>query len=217
MTLLNSDENIQADIVVPTPYSIPFTTREKKNKSSLLADDFKNNRLKYLSFPKKKFPATISRSLSRNIQRYFHDKKYDVIHVHWLYPDALCIPALKKMGFKCVLTIHGSDWYQNTDNLVLMDIFEKVLDSTDRVLYSGPLLKRDVERVFPWLSKKSALIYNYVDTNIYTKPTYLEKEKAIEKLGWNPQKINVLTVANIRHEKGIDLLLDAVAETEQFA
>lgn len=216
LSLLNSDENIEADLVVPTPYSIPFTQRYRKLTSELLADEFQATRIKYLSLPAKRIPRIIQSSLSKAIKQHFQFKKYDLVHIHWLYPDGLAIPQIKKMGFKCVLTIHGSDWYKCRENGGLMEILLKVLTEADRVLYSGPKLKEDIEEVYPWLEQKSDVIYNHVNTESYSLPTLEEVNKAKSYLGWNTKKINALTVANIRHEKGIDLLIDAIQADDEF-
>src|SRR5690554_612819 len=120
LLLLNSDADIEADLVVPTPYSFPFTSRNLRSTSALLADEFKNTRISYLSFPRKKFPRIIQNSVSKAVENEFRDKKYDVIHVHWVYPDGMAIPKLKAMGFKCVLTIHGSDWEKSCQNPLLL-------------------------------------------------------------------------------------------------
>ena len=215
LLLLESAPNTDTKLVIPTPYSIPFSSRSKKSRATL-AGNTKGERLHYLSFPKKRFPKIIASSLSRSIEKYFESKPFDLAHVHWLYPDALCIPKLKEMGMKCVLTIHGSDWYQTKDNPQLMDLFTEVFDKVDQVLYSGPKLKESIEGFFPELAKKSELIYNFVDESKYRMASGIEKKEARKALGWEANKTHALTVANIQHEKGIDILLNAVGTSENL-
>lgn len=214
LSLLNSDDNIIADLYVPTPYSIPFTSRNQRNNSSLLADEFRSNRVKYLSFPKKRFPQIIQSSLSKTVEGHFQDYNYDIIHVHWLYPDGMAIPKLKELGYKCVLTIHGSDWYKNSENEALLNIFEESFHAIDHIFFVGDQLSDDVASVFPFLSEKSSVIYNFVDEAIYTMPSKEDKEAALKSLGWNPNKIHFLTVASSNHEKGVDLLVDAAKKVK---
>ncbi|MCP9291594.1 glycosyltransferase family 4 protein [Gracilimonas sediminicola] len=211
LTMLNSEPGIEADLIVPTPFSIPFTKRKRKNHSDLLVN-CEANRLRYLSFPRKRFPTLISASLSKAVGNYFKNQTYDVINVHWIYPDALCIPELKQLGFKTVLTVHGSDWYQSKNNRTLSKLFGEVLHHVDRVLYSGPKLKEDMESHFPFLSRKSEIVYNMVDEHLYDVPAVEEKDSAKKELNWDTEKTHSLTVANIRHEKGIDLLLKSINE-----
>jgi glycosyltransferase involved in cell wall biosynthesis len=215
LELLKSDPNIFIDLFVPTPYAFPFTRRYRKSSSPLI-DKEHASRLNYLSFPKKKFPEIIASSLSKRITRSLKDSAFDVVHVHWLYPDGLCIPALKEEGFKTVLTIHGSDWYQTRNDPTLVSLLKEVLDSTDRILYSGPQLKADVEKVYPGLASKSDVIYNMVNEEVYQVPNRAQKKKSIQLLGWDSSKINALTVANIREEKGVDLLAEAVKSNPEL-
>ncbi|MGN8224555.1 glycosyltransferase [Gracilimonas sp. BCB1] len=206
--LTNSSEH-EAELFVPTPYSIPFTKRNKRNNAPLVDPD-ESTRIKYLSFPKKQFPKSIASSLSKNVLHSLQNTSADLVHIHWLYPDGLCIPMLKEAGFKTVLTIHGSDWYQTRNDPVLVELLHEVLQKTDRVLYSGPRLKTDIEGVYPDLAAKSEVIYNMVDEKVYRVPDKEEKKRTVKEVGWDSSKLNTLTVANIREEKGVDLLVEAI-------
>ncbi|WP_421772998.1 glycosyltransferase [Gracilimonas sp.] len=207
--LLTYSSKHEAELFVPTPYSIPFTKRNNRNNARLL-DPEESTRIKYLSFPKKQFPKTIATSLSKNVLQSLQKMSADLVHIHWLYPDGLCIPALKKAGYKTVLTIHGSDWYQTRNDPELVELLHEVLQKTDRVLYSGPQLKADMEAVYPELASKSDIIYNMVDEHVYQVSDEETKQKTLKALGWKPNRIHALTVANIREEKGVDILVDAI-------
>lgn len=215
--LLADNGNHEVELIVPTPFALPFTGRRKANHSSLLSDVSKSFRIRYISFPQKKFPRIIKWDLSKRILSFLLRKKYDVIHIHWAYPDGLIIPQLKKAGLKTSLTIHGSDWYQTKDIPGLSELIKSSLYSADRVLYSGPKLKADIELRFPELSKKSDIIYNMVDTESYSPLSPDDKESIREKLGWESSKKHALTVANIRHEKGLDLLIETISENKELA
>lgn len=212
LTLLNSDKGITADLVVPTPYSLPYTRRNNKNTSTLLSDGVNTKRIQYLSFPQKRLPKIISHSLSNSIQHHFKNEEFDVVHVHWLYPDALCIPRLTEMGFKCVLTIHGSDWYKNANNLSLFPLFKEIFLKTDHVFFVGEQLQRDVLAEFSMPNSKSSVIYNSVNGEKYSIPSAKKKSGSLKSLSWDPQKKHFLCVANIRKEKGVDILIDAVKQ-----
>ncbi|MEX2411085.1 MAG: glycosyltransferase family 4 protein [Candidatus Paceibacterota bacterium] len=208
--LLAELPKINQSLIVPTPYSIPFTKRKKKNKARLLTQNFSADRINYLSFPKKRFPEIIIRSLSSKIEKHFSNNFYDIVHVHWLYPDGLCIPTLKKLGFKTILTIHGSDWYKNINNPSLITLIKVTLQSADRILLVGPELLNDIKTKFPEYGNKLYQIGNFVDESLYLPPNKEEKNDAQEKLKWPTQKKHVLTVANFRKEKGVDILIEAV-------
>ena len=215
--LLSKDGTDEVELIVPTPYTIPLTNRSKAAGSELLCDSSKSTQVKYLSFPRRRLPKIISNSISKKITSFLKDRNIDLAHVHWAYPDGLIIPELKKNGIKTVLTIHGSDWYQTKDTRVLSELIQESLHEADRILYSGPLLKKDIESRFPELSKKSDIIYNMVDTESYTPLSVDEKKKIRTKLSWDRSKKHALTVANLRHEKGLDLLIKTVSENQDLA
>lgn len=216
LTLLDKQPDIDIDLLVPTPYSLPFTTRWETNHSDLLCHSSHCRRVRYISLPKKRFPYIIRRSLSRNLINTLARQSYDLVHVHWLYPDGFSIPALKKAGYKTLLTIHGSDWYKNIKKPKLIPFIKKTLESVDRILYSGPDLKKDIEAKFPFVSSKSEIIYNWVDEKKYISVNDQTKKIYREQLGWNESKLHVLTVANIRYEKGVDLLVDAIHSNQEL-
>ncbi len=208
--LLNDDPRNEVDLIVPTPHAIPFTGRWKASKSELLCAPDQSFRVRYLSFPKRRFPSIIQRSLSKQMLSFLREKQYDIIHVHWAYPDGLVLPDLKNSGFKTVLTIHGSDWYQTKDTPVLSDLIEESFRASDRVLYSGPKLKQDIEKRFPELRLKSDIIYNMVDTDVYKPVSEADKISFRKKLNWDNLKTHVLTVGSLRSEKGVDLLVETI-------
>ncbi|MBO6621879.1 MAG: glycosyltransferase family 4 protein [Balneola sp.] len=215
--LLADNGNNEVELIVPTPFALPFTGRWKANHSALLSDESKNFRVRYLSFPGRRFPEIIKRHLSKKILSFLLRKKYDVVHLHWAYPDGVVIPDLQDAEFKTVLTIHGSDWYQTKDTPVLSGLIEESFSASDRILYSGPKLKKDIETVFPELSEKSDIIYNMVDTESYSPLSSGDKEMVRKKLNWKLSKKHALTVANIRHEKGLDLLIDTISQNKELA
>lgn len=216
LNLLEKSDSFLVDLIVPTPYSTPFTKRFYRNNAKLITDTSSAKKIRYLSFPNQRFPKVIKSSLSKNLLSELVNKKYDLVHIHWLYPDGLLIPKLKEAGFKTILTIHGSDWYSNLEKPKLFGLLRKSLKTTDRILYSGPKLKKDVEHVFPELNDKSDIIYNTVDTNIYKPIDNNGKRFLRQELKWDDSKIHALTVANIRHEKGIDLLLTAINNNKEL-
>lgn len=215
--LLNSVDGITVDLIVPTPYSLPFTKRWQNNHSQLIGQNSIINRVYYLSLPAKKTPKVIRKSLSNKISSFLENNNYDLIHIHWLYPDGLAIPTLKNKGYKTVLTIHGSDWYQTFDNPVLKPLIEQTLQTSDHLLYSGPKLQEDIEKLHSELANKSTVAFNIVDTEKYKPVSIAEKKELKTKLGWEESKIHTLTVANIRHEKGVDLLVDTVSKNENLS
>lgn len=215
--LLEEEPETSIELIVPTPFAFPFSKRLKASTSQLLSKNIPADRMGYLSFPGKLLPKIISRSIQRALYKQLELKTFDIVHVHWLYPDGLCIPVLKEMGFKCALTIHGSDWYRTKNREKLFEILKESLNKVDLILCSGPKLKKDIDLELPSMSAKTEVIYNMVDPLKY-KPASAEKKKGLrEKLQWDPDKLHALTVANLRHEKGIDTLLDAICNNKSYS
>lgn len=210
--LLSNSSDYHVSLIVPTPYSIPFSLRRKKNSSPLL-DQNNSTRVHYVSFPKRKFPTLVKCSLSKRIIPVIKSGNFDFVHIHWLNPDGMLVAPLKRQGFKVVITIHGSDWYLCYQNPSLKPHIEQTLKLADKVLYSGPKLKEDVEKQYPFVKEKSEIIFNMVDTEKYQPVSRSEKLTIKKELNWNTSRLNVLTVASLRPEKGVDLLVDVIIKT----
>lgn len=213
--LFNQSEEFQMSVIRPTPYSIFLSKRWRKNNDPFVNTLAQVTPFKYLSFPKKRFPSIIKASLeSGTLAALSKIDRPDLVHVHWLYPNGMVIPALKKKGYKSILTIHGSDWYQNRESIALRPIINNIFTDVDWVFFSGPKLRSDVLLEFPLLKEKSSVSYNFVNSEVYTPPAKKEKERAQKEMGWNPKAIHILTVANIREEKGVDILIEALSKKE---
>lgn len=201
--------DINLKLFVPTPREILWTNRRKKNYSSLKNVKHDDERVFYISFPNKLFPKWIQKNISKALLNKLITERPDIIHIHWLYPSGLAISSLKKAGFPIILTIHGSDWYKSIQNEELKPLLYKALNDCDLILCSGPNLKQDILNKLPHLELKTRIILNYVDSKQYIyNPA--QKLKKLKKLNWNIQQKHALCVANIRKEKGIDVLLEAI-------
>lgn len=196
------------EIFVSEQFSLPFTTRRRQYKSPLL-DESSAIRLKYLSIPKRKAPKFTSRRLASELLKKLPKPDEVIVHIHWLYPSGLTIPILKKHGYRTVLMIHGSDWYITKDQSKFQHLIAQSLNAAEKIFVSGDALKKDILKYYPSINIE--VMYNYIDTTLFH---FSDKGKTIklkEELGWNKNKIHFFTVANIRYEKGIDILIDAVS------
>jgi glycosyltransferase involved in cell wall biosynthesis len=205
-------DHFDVRVCIPTPRSFPFTYRFRKNHSPLiLPDNVQGDRCLYLSLPKKRFPAFISRSLSKNIVKSLSGQPIDLIHVHFLYPTGMIISELKN-EFNCpvVLTVHGVDFYHTYNKPGLKNILKSNLEQADAIVSVGPGLKQDIVNEYPGLNDKVHCIHNFVDTRIF-KPVKKEiLERLREELSIDPSSFQLLCVANFRHKKGIDTLIEAL-------
>lgn len=202
--------DLKLRLLVPTPRAILGTQKWKTNNSALHEVAPDDERVKYISLPRRIKPLVIQKNISRALLQKLNLEKPDLLHIHWLYPDALAIPALKQAGYPIVLTIHGSDWYKSLAYPNLKPLLYEALKQADYILCSGPKLKTDILVEMPCIEHKIEVIYNYIDTQFYTVPSAFESLRAINQLEWKGEHTHALCVANIRHEKGIDVLIDAL-------
>lgn len=204
--------DVKLRLMVPTPRAVPGTKRWKTNQSALLQVAPTDQRIFYTSLPNRRKPQFIQKNISKALLQKLAVEKPDLLHIHWLYPDGLAIPALKSAGYPIVLTVHGSDWYKSLAYAELQPLLFDALKQVDYVLCSGPKLKNDILKELPELEPKIEVIYNFIDTQSYTVPTAFESLRAMERFKWKDQQTHALCVANIRHEKGIDILVDALSQ-----
>jgi len=203
---LQLNRRIQTDMLVPTVRSLPFTSRWRAAHEPFLEED-EAHRLRYLSIPRRHLPQLIRHNLSAAVTAHLDDHSYDLIHVNWLYPDGLSIPAIKRRNIPVVLTIHGSDWYKTRGRASLRKVLHTSLQQADNILTVGNTLKNDILSTYPELREKTHVIHNAVDFSVFRIPD--SREQALAALGWEPDRRHLLCVANINPEKGVDVLLDA--------
>lgn len=205
-------EEFEVDVTVPTPRSIPFTTRYKKNHADLLfPEKVIGERTYYFSFPRRVLPSVISRSLSKSLTNHFSQRPPDLIHVHFLYPSGMAIPSLKST-FNCplILTIHGIDFYDTIKQKSLKKLLHVSLLSADAIIAVGPQLHDDILDHFPEVGSKLYTIHNFVDASLFRPAEKKEKLRFKKELGLRNDRFQLLCVANFRYKKGIDLLIKAL-------
>ncbi|MAO65620.1 MAG: hypothetical protein CL666_11535 [Balneola sp.] len=196
----------EIELHIPSVIATPFQSQFYRSHRPV-EENFPVHRFKYLSIPKRKFPKLTQKFLSSGLLHSLQNSNTSLVHLHWLFPGALSAPALKKAGYKVVLTIHGGDWYSNVIKNKLNDILEKSLHACDHIITVGKQLKSDIISVYPTLSDKITHVPHAIDTQ-----KFLPSESKVEsqnQLGWNTSKIHILSVGNLFKVKGVDLLIEA--------
>ena len=201
------------EVLVPTPYAIPFTAKQHKNRAPLYSpDNIKTDRVRYFSLPSKIFPSLIRSSLSKKLTSYLRKRKPHLIHIHFLYSSGLAIPALKNaLNCPVVITIHGVDFYHTVNKPKLRELLLESLHSADAIIAVGPQLRKDILAQFPELDTKLHTIHNYVDTSYFFPVSIDSKQNLKKELGLSSDRFQLLSVANFRYKKGIDLLVEALS------
>lgn len=197
--------------LVPAPFSIPFTAKYKNLHSPLLHANA--GYVRYLSVPRRRWPAITKRNLLRNVQTQIAGIKPDLIHLHWAYPEILLLPELKKLHLPLFISFHGFMFYDVYKNSGLRPYLEKAIESADRIFAVGHTLKHDISAAFPEHADKVFCVYNGINE---TKFSPGSKTEALKKSGFEPEYVHVLCAANIAREKGVDVLVNAVAGAGEF-
>jgi teichuronic acid biosynthesis glycosyltransferase TuaC len=134
-------------------------------------------------------------------------KPFDVINAHWMYPDGVSAARLgAKLGVPVVLTALGCDV---NDDLESAAKRPRILAATRAAAavtaVSQPLADRLEAAGVP--KQKLHVIPNGVDTTRFA-PRDRAASRAALGLGESPL---VVCVSRLSHEKGVDVLVDALA------
>ena len=134
----------------------------------------------------------------------------DVIHCHWLYPDAYAvIKWAKSMGIKVVVTIHGHAVLGLGLNGVHTHLYAAALREVDHIIAVSSELRELMIQYFSVPEEKISVLFNGVDPTGFQ---LADPMAARRKLHLPLEQKIVLTVARLSLEKRIDLLIDAVAK-----
>jgi len=151
----------------------------------------------------------VRQQLAARLLSFLPPPSETIVHLHWLYPVGIVAPILKEKGYRVVLMVHGGDWRESVDRPDLISLFREALLAADVVLVSGDTLGREIVEEIPELTYQ--VIGNYIDTDLFTYPSDEDVSASRNKLGWDPALKHLLSVANVRPEKGLDLLLEGLA------
>lgn len=201
------------DIYLPTVYALPFQLQFQRTREP---DEHKLtvHRFHYLSFPRNKFSAITRFTLSKRLDRMLYGQPPDIVHLHWLYPSGLAAPRLKKSGYPVVITIHGGDWNRNLDNSTLEKLKRESVLAADKLVCVGKRLKNDIVAEYPELKDKICHISHGVDTDLFKPPD--NKKQIKQQIKWSDKTVNLLCIANLYHEKGVDILIPAFASLQKL-
>jgi len=205
--VISKMDGYEPQLLIPSPMLIPFTKRWSKSRSPLL-DSHLAKRFSYLSIPRRFAPLFTGKNLARNLLNELPNDG-SLVHIHWLYPNGITIPKLNRAGVKCILNIHGTDWHSTKDDPRFSSLIEDTLRSAHAIVVSGEEIEKEIIERIPGLN--IYVSYNYIDTDLFKLPDNAMIRRSQKKLRFDPDKLNILTIANIRPEKGVDIYLDSIA------
>lgn len=165
-------------------------------------DSYKGVKLKKVITLNKKGLAAITSSFSAALCAAFGD--YDIVHFHAEGPCvALWIP--KKLGKRCIVTVHGLDWarekWRTGFGSHYIKLGEKILAKyADEVI----VLSKNVQQYFiDTYGRKTVFIPNGV-----SRPEQREAHLIISKYGLHKDDY-ICALSRLTEEKGIHYLIEA--------
>ena len=142
-------------------------------------------------------------------------RKYNVVHVHYVFPSGLIGLMFKKIWKqKLVVTVHGSDLYKMAKKTPVLKKWTKtILANADHVITVGQELFEEVTTEYQVDSYKVSSLSMGVNREIFKPVQNVEKIKA--QLQLDNRLKTILYVGNITSEKGLLELLEAYSSIKK--
>jgi glycosyltransferase involved in cell wall biosynthesis len=204
------DENINFDIFSIKNVDTFFVALLKKILNKNILND-KNDSIKYENYDwnfivsNKSIIDYIFKDIYFNkvfkiIERRIDINEYNIISVHWAYPEGLIAYKIKeKYGIPYTITLHGSDIHTNPfRNKKIKKYTLEVLENADKCIFvSDALRKKAIE--LGYSNKNSIVIPNGFDPDIFF---YESKELKKKDLSFKSSKLvgfvgNLIDVKNV--------------------
>jgi glycosyltransferase involved in cell wall biosynthesis len=130
-------------------------------------------------------------------------KKYDVIHLHYLFPLAIIPYCYKKLYPDCkvIITSHGSDIYRFMNYGMIAFFYKKFAKTSDIFISVGQDLAEEIKDTLD--IEPDLILSAGVDQETFFK------EKNCEK------KYDFLFVGSFVKRKGVDLICETIREDEK--
>lgn len=204
-------------VFVPSVHAVPFTDKWRRAHSPLIqSDSVQSTRIRYWSFPRQSFPNIIQKSITKKVLQEIEQFELDLLHFHFAYPSSLALPALRKLGIPCVLQLHGTVWYQSYHKSSMRPLLKDILDHSDLIIPVANNLRDHLVEAYPEIQYKIEVLPNCLNFDTFTPLPFENKSQYKQQLGWDPETTHCLSVANIRREKGIDILIESIAHSDRL-
>lgn len=204
-------------VVAPVPWAPPGLWGEKYRTFRSITDQelvagLPTYHPRYLVIPK----MLVSRygdfyfwSLRRFMERIHRQYPFDVLDVHWAYPDGYAGVALaRRLGVPVCVSLRGSDIHTYPKSPAIRGLIGATLAKADRVIAVAASMLPLVEGV--GVSRERVVVLpNGVDTERFAP---MPREAAREELGLPRDAAIILAVGRLESPKRFDLLIDAFLE-----
>jgi glycosyltransferase involved in cell wall biosynthesis len=148
-------------------------------------------------------------ALRHLVAERLRDTRYDVVHAHWLVPNAVLIDDLPRLhGAGLVVSLHGSDVFVAERKRWLRRSVRRCLDRAGAVTACSGDLHRRVLGLGAEPSRVRTLPYG-VDLERFSPAA--ARAGMRERLGTPPGRLLVLAVGRLVEKKGFRYLIEAAA------
>lgn len=166
---------------------------------------------RFFSIPKylKAMEAVFYRlAVARVMRGALRSFDFDLIDVHWTYPD---LPAAvwlaRKYQKKLMLTVRGAEAFYSQGDWLRSRMVTHGFRCADRIICLSRGLKERTDSLIG-TTEKSFVVRNGVDTQVFN---YLPKAEARQRLGLDSQETIIISVGSLIRGKGFDLLIRSFA------
>ena len=158
----------------------------------------------------------LERSIEKTIRRWHREKPIDVIDAHFGFPEGVgCVTVAKKLGIPVFVTIRGLETDLFHSHIIAKNLVSCLSECANVLSVSESLKRSAVKAGVP--SEKIVVIPNGVDNVLYR---IANKKDIRNKLGISLDSKIIVSVGNLKHVKGHDVLIRAfheVAKTDHAA
>ena len=133
--------------------------------------------------------------------------KFDIIYVHWGYPDGLAaIICAKLLNKKVVLHVHGNESVCFFERSLRKLLVKAYVSKVDHIIAVSSDLKEKLIKFYDVESEAISVIFNGIDTKVFTA---LSKTEAREHLCLPAHSRILVSVSRLSGEKRLDMLIEA--------
>ncbi|WP_404459631.1 glycosyltransferase family 4 protein [Sutcliffiella horikoshii] len=149
--------------------------------------------LKYLSLWKRVFQTIIK-------------QKFNIIHVHYIFPTALFVPFAKKITkAKLIGTIHGTNILFSKG--IKYKIAKRIFDDLDEIVTVSDFVKEQLIKNYDVEASKVTTINCGVNRTLFHPK---DKQEMKQRLGLDTKKFHVLYLGRVSRNKGIYTFLELI-------
>jgi glycosyltransferase involved in cell wall biosynthesis len=147
------------------------------------------------------------RAIAPVVETLYNDFKFDLIDLHWTYPDLPAgIKLARKYSKKSLVTLRGKEAFYLQGSMLRKNIIQRELKEVDATI----ALSQELAGLNECLTGVSDIqvIRNGVDVDHFY---YIPKEVARKKLNIKQNERFIVSVGSLIRRKGFDLLIKSLA------